>query len=107
MHKLVRTLFFRLHILDPAAEEARLENTDDPTDGEIKMSVSKGALPEPEPIDKPMVADTGVAESTEASPAEDGAQSLVQAELSQVPLASTARPQCKNHLCRAPPRVSC
>ena len=40
MHALVRTVFSRLHSLEPEAEEARLRNgEDDIADGEIKMTV--------------------------------------------------------------------
>ncbi|KAF5372839.1 hypothetical protein D9758_001701 [Tetrapyrgos nigripes] len=41
MHKLVRTVFSRLHTLDPEAEEAKLAEEDD-VEGEVKMSVSTG-----------------------------------------------------------------
>jgi len=40
MHALVRTVFSRLHFLDPEAEEAKLRTGDeDAPDGEIKMTV--------------------------------------------------------------------
>jgi brefeldin A-resistance guanine nucleotide exchange factor 1 len=40
MHALVRTVFSRLHSLDPEAEEARLRTgNEDIPDGEIKMTV--------------------------------------------------------------------
>jgi golgi-specific brefeldin A-resistance guanine nucleotide exchange factor 1 len=42
MHKLVRTVFSRLHSLDPEVEEAKLAAGDDDAEGEVKMSVSTG-----------------------------------------------------------------
>ena len=40
MHALVRTIFTRLHSLDPATEEAKLRMSDDDTqEGEIKLTV--------------------------------------------------------------------
>ena len=40
MHALVRTVFSRLHFIEPEAEEARLRNGyEDIPDGEIKMTV--------------------------------------------------------------------
>ena len=40
MHALVRTVFSRLHSLEPEVEESRLRNGDDDVaDGEIKMTV--------------------------------------------------------------------
>jgi golgi-specific brefeldin A-resistance guanine nucleotide exchange factor 1 len=50
MHALVRTIFARLHFLDPAEEEAKLKMTDDDTqEGEIKLTVGSSssiAVPE-------------------------------------------------------------
>lgn len=44
MHTLVRTIFRRLHCLDPVLEEAKLQvHDDDPQEGEIKLTVSGGA----------------------------------------------------------------
>jgi len=44
MHTLVRTIFTRLHFLDPAAEEAKLKMTDDDTqEGEIKLTVGSSS----------------------------------------------------------------
>ena len=41
MHALVRTVFSRLHYLDPEVEEAKLRSIDEDTpEGEIKMTVS-------------------------------------------------------------------
>ncbi|KAH0584078.1 hypothetical protein H2248_009651 [Termitomyces sp. 'cryptogamus'] len=41
MHTLVRTVFSRLHYLDPATEEAKLQTVDeDAPEGEIKLTVS-------------------------------------------------------------------
>lgn len=46
MHMLVRTVFFRLHSLDPATEEARLNvHPDDAPEGEIKLNVLASAAP--------------------------------------------------------------
>jgi golgi-specific brefeldin A-resistance guanine nucleotide exchange factor 1 len=44
MHALVRTVFSRLHSIDPEAEEARLQSgVEDVPDGEIKMTVQTTA----------------------------------------------------------------
>lgn len=40
MVSIVRTIFGRLHTLNPTAEEARLLNEEEPQHGEISMSVS-------------------------------------------------------------------
>lgn len=46
MHTLVRTVFSRLHSLDPAIEEAKLNaNADDAPEGEIKLNVLVTAAP--------------------------------------------------------------
>jgi golgi-specific brefeldin A-resistance guanine nucleotide exchange factor 1 len=46
MHALVRTIFTRLHSLDPATEEAKLQMSDDDTqEGEIKLTVLTSAGP--------------------------------------------------------------
>jgi brefeldin A-resistance guanine nucleotide exchange factor 1 len=46
MHALVRTIFTRLHYLDPGTEEAKLQMTDDDTqEGEIKLTVPPSAGP--------------------------------------------------------------
>lgn len=45
MHALVRTVFSRLHSLDPAAEEAKIASyEEDMQEGEIKMTVSTTEL---------------------------------------------------------------
>jgi brefeldin A-resistance guanine nucleotide exchange factor 1 len=45
MHALVRTIFTRLHSLDPAMEEAKLQLTDDDAqEGEIKLTVPLSAV---------------------------------------------------------------
>ena len=44
MHALVRTIFGRLHSLDPELEEAKLQiNEEDQQEGEIKLTVSGSA----------------------------------------------------------------
>lgn len=46
MHALVRTVFSRLHYLDPAMEEAKLRTADeDAPEGEIKLIVSANEKP--------------------------------------------------------------
>jgi len=46
MHSVVRTVFARLHVLDPRDEEEKLAlASDEPTEGEIKMTVSKQEIP--------------------------------------------------------------
>lgn len=46
MHALVRTVFSRLHALDPVTEEAKLHvNEEETQDGEIKLSVSSLVAP--------------------------------------------------------------
>lgn len=80
MHALVRTVFTRLHALDPATEEAKLHiNEEETQDGEIKLSVISPVAPtsdtgeeskEKEPVETPEVAvdktgDHKVDESTE------------------------------------------
>ena len=46
MHALVRTVFSRLHKLDPVAAEAKLQaSNDDIPEGEIKMTVSTNHIP--------------------------------------------------------------
>lgn len=85
MHKLVRTVFARLHVLDPVAEEAKLSNVDDATaEGEIKMSVSKGGLP-------------GLADTAETAPVVEDAQSphVEPAQVQSTPAVPPDRPQCK------------
>ncbi|KAF7972108.1 hypothetical protein HWV62_18936 [Athelia sp. TMB] len=65
MHTLVRTVFSRLHTLDPEAEEAKLKaNADDAPENEIKLNVAApaetGTPPEPAtetPIEVPDVTD--------------------------------------------------
>ncbi|TFK67907.1 Sec7-domain-containing protein [Pluteus cervinus] len=48
MHQLVRTVFRRLHNLDPIAEEQRLLGSDESTgEGELKMSVSPATSRDP------------------------------------------------------------
>jgi brefeldin A-resistance guanine nucleotide exchange factor 1 len=45
MHALVRTVFSRLHKLDPVAEEEMLKtNEEDAQDGEIRMTVSANSM---------------------------------------------------------------
>lgn len=59
MHALVRTVFSRLHALDPVTEEAKLHvNEEETQDGEIKLSVSSLVAP---------TADTGEQESAETT----------------------------------------
>jgi brefeldin A-resistance guanine nucleotide exchange factor 1 len=46
MHALVRTVFSRLHSLDPIVAEKKLENTDEVAqEGEIRMTVSTNQIP--------------------------------------------------------------
>jgi hypothetical protein len=45
MHALVRTVFSRLHALDPVAEEEKLRiNEEDAQEGEIRMTVSTNSV---------------------------------------------------------------
>jgi brefeldin A-resistance guanine nucleotide exchange factor 1 len=45
MHALVRTVFSRLHKLDPVAEEEKLKTSEeDAQDGEIRMTVSANSM---------------------------------------------------------------
>ncbi|THV07859.1 Sec7-domain-containing protein [Dendrothele bispora CBS 962.96] len=46
MHRLVRTVFSRLHLLDPKVEEAKLNIGDDEGEGEVKMTVNTGPIAE-------------------------------------------------------------
>jgi golgi-specific brefeldin A-resistance guanine nucleotide exchange factor 1 len=46
MHALVRTIFTRLHSLDPVIEEAKLQmNEEDTQEGEIKLTVAASVGP--------------------------------------------------------------
>ena len=97
MHALVRTVFSRLHALDPITEEAKLHiNEEETQDGEIKLSVSSPVAPtadtgeeskEPEPEKTPEVEvavekidDHKVEEPTEDSSQGDSALSIPKPE---------------------------
>lgn len=48
MHSLVRTVFSRLHSLDPTTEEEKLSADEDAPDAEIRMTVSATEAPPPD-----------------------------------------------------------
>ncbi|KAH9951281.1 Sec7-domain-containing protein [Amylocystis lapponica] len=64
MHALVRTVFARLHVLDPAVEEAKLtDNALDSEESEVKMSVSTKSMGGDTPVSGETDADSQVAET--------------------------------------------
>jgi brefeldin A-resistance guanine nucleotide exchange factor 1 len=84
MQALVRSVFSRLHTLDPIVEEAKLQtNQEDVPDGEIKMTVSSN-LPNTE-------------NTSEVNPEDQSEKKeVISTPVSQTsPLTSAPRPQCK------------
>ncbi|KAG6874307.1 hypothetical protein C0995_001532 [Termitomyces sp. Mi166 len=68
MHALVRTVFSRLHYLDPATEEAKLQAADeDASEGEIKLTVSANEDPTKEVLEE-VNADSQGVESPKLEP---------------------------------------
>ena len=76
MHKLVRTVFSRLHSLDPEVEEAKLTVNEEEGEGEVKMTVTTGLATEE--------AEKSVSED-EVAKVEDGSDLEKPVELVELP----------------------
>ncbi len=93
MHQLVRTVFRRLHSLDPIAEEQRLLGSDESTsEGELKMSVSPA-------ISRDLAAPVGI-ESEESVATTATEETMTQENISSsdtatLPPVPAERPQCE------------
>lgn len=98
MHTLVRTVFSKLHTLDPEEEEAKLltANEDDNTEVELRMSVtpkeSKFADDEPlvEPEPEPEPSAPADSEKDEEEPKKPTLEEIIP----QTPISFINRPEC-------------
>jgi brefeldin A-resistance guanine nucleotide exchange factor 1 len=68
MHSLVRSVFSRLHTVDPAVEEEKLRvNEDEGEEGDIRMTVTTDGSPT-EPTSTPEMSRESASEMTTAAP---------------------------------------
>lgn len=99
MHALVRTIFARLHFLDPVSEEAKLQIIDeDPLEGEIKLTVSGAGVPtEPTTSDEHQEANIAYKSEEDAEiPAKDEKEATPDDIASLEDVSSAApKPECE------------
>jgi len=96
MHALVRTIFARLHSLDPVAEEAKLQiNDDDPQEGEIKLTVSGSAIvtDSGERADETTAAEKSIEDGE--IPATTDKETKPETAHQDDPLSATPKPECR------------
>lgn len=103
MHTLVRTVFSRLHELDPEEEEAKLQTqpTDDENEGELKMSViTQDATPakDLEDSSETRTDETGHSEEKTLE-VKEPEPSIEETKEIYPPLSPARRPECMCHWC--------
>lgn len=89
MHDLVRTIFSKLHTLDPETEEAKLIITEEESqEGEIKLNVttSQNIAGQDDQSDDPHLT---------AKPQEDDESTLATESKPEVTVATTYKPECE------------
>ena len=103
MHTLVRTVFSRLHELDPEEEEAKLRTqpTDDENEGELKMSViTQDTTPAKDAEDSSEARTDETGHSGEKTlDAKEPEPGVEEAKETESPLSPARRPECMCHQC--------
>lgn len=89
MHKLVRTVFSKLHTLDPDEEEAKIAVTSE-EDEDLRMSVTT------KDEKQPVVAGDATPDRTSTEIPPEKPEGVQEVPLPQTPPASESRPECKS-----------
>ncbi|KAJ7197212.1 hypothetical protein GGX14DRAFT_471834 [Mycena pura] len=78
MHTLVRTVFARLHLLDPREEEEKIQTADEDTpDAELRMTVSATDVPSVEEISQEIAVDKSHGDSENVVPSPSSTATIV------------------------------
>lgn len=105
MHTLVRTVFSRLHELDPEEEEAKLQMqpTDDENEVELKMSVITQDVTPAKDADDSSEARTDETGHSEEKTLEvkEPEPSVEEPKETEPPLSPGRRPECMCHWCHS------
>lgn len=100
MHALVRTIFARLHSLDPELEEAKLQiNEEDPQEGEIKLTVTGSSVLSDAPPDGREDEENITTKSSgeaEISAIDEKEAIPNEVALQEEPLAAASKPECES-----------
>lgn len=101
MHALVRTMFFKLHALDPAVEEAKLITTEDETqEGEIKLTVTTSQT-----VAEDALASAGVEAEAPKTPLTVTETAIVDKIPPDEPVVATQKPECQCNFLFPTPRI--